>query len=285
MLRALPFVAAMLEMMDSAEADRGWLADRSRDKLPLPREWKVLEFSNVGFTYENSEAGLSDINLCLERGRFYGVVGRSGSGKSTLINLLLGLYSPTCGRVFIDGIPRDEVRSTDWIDQLAYVPQDVFILDESVKANIAFGRDVDKSPGDMSMAIRISCLNELLADLPEGLDTQLGERGRRFSGGQAQRVAIARALYSMPSILLMDEATSALDSITEAHVQDGIRALGDDVLVIAVAHRISSLRKCDAIIVMDEGRIKDMGSYAELLEKSTLFAELASSSEKKEPVV
>ncbi len=284
LLRSLPFVAGMLEVMDAAEADSSWLADRSSNKQSMPKTWRTLEFSNVDFSYGNSNVGLSDINLCLKRGRFYGVVGRSGAGKSTLINLLLGLYSPTRGCVLIDGMSRDQFRPTDWIDQLAYVPQDVFILDDSVKANIAFGRDADKSTSDMSAAIRIACLDELLADLPQGLDTPLGERGRRFSGGQAQRVAIARALYSMPSILLMDEATSALDSITEARIQEGIRALGDDVLVIAVAHRISSLRNCDAIIVMDEGRIMEIGSYTELLANSPLFAELASSSEKEAPL-
>jgi len=282
LLRALPFVAGMLEVMDAAEADRGWLADRCTDRQPLPRTWRMLEFSGVNFNYENGERGLADINLRLERGRFYGVVGRSGAGKSTLINLLLGLYGPTCGSILVDGMPRDQMQPSDWLDQLAYVPQDVFILDDSVGANITFGRDVDHSSGDMAAAIRIACLGELLADLPQGLDTPLGERGRRFSGGQAQRVAIARALYNTPSVLLMDEATSALDSITEERVQQGIQSLGDHVLVIAVAHRISSLRNCDAIILMDEGRVIDVGSYAELIARSSLFVELASGSDEEE---
>lgn len=275
LLRALPFVAGMLEVMDAAKADRGWLADQSADKQPLSRTWKTLEFSGVHFNYEGSDAGLSDVNLRLERGNFYGVVGRSGAGKSTLINLLLGLYGPTRGTILIDGIPRENTRSTDWLDHLAYIPQDVFILDDSLSANIIFGRDTKNPRSDMAAAVRAACLDEFLDVLPQGLDTPLGERGRRFSGGQAQRVAIARALYNAPSILLMDEATSALDSITEERVQQGIRALGDNVLVVSVAHRISSLRTCDAIIVMDSGRVVDVGTYGELLARNALFAELA----------
>lgn len=282
LFRALPFVAGMLKVMDAAEADRGWLADRSSDKQPLSRTWKTLEFSGVHFNYEGSKAGLSDVDLRLERGRFYGVVGQSGAGKSTLINLLLGLYGPSRGSILVDGVPRENTRPTDWLDHLAYVPQDVFILDDSLSANIIFGRDVGHSRGDMAAAIRIACLEELLADLPQGLDTPLGERGSRLSGGQAQRVAIARALYNAPSILLMDEATSALDSITEERVQEGIRTLGDDVLVVSVAHRISSLRNCDAIIVMDDGRVVDVGAYGELLARNALFVELAARSDDEE---
>jgi ABC-type multidrug transport system fused ATPase/permease subunit len=131
----------------------------------------------------------------------------------------------------------------------------------------------------MDNALKIASLDTLITELPEGMATRLGERGRRFSGGQAQRVAIARAMFNSPTILLMDEATSALDSITERDVQNAIAELGDDTLVIAISHRVSSLKNCDAIIVIDVGRIADVGSYDELICRSRLFADLAANPE------
>jgi ABC-type multidrug transport system fused ATPase/permease subunit len=163
-----------------------------------------------------------------------------------------------------------------WQERIGYVPQDIFLLDDSFRANIAFGDSAADVDGDrLWIAIRQARLAGVVELLPQGLDTPMGERGRRLSGGQAQRVAIARALYRSPDIVLLDEATSALDSMTEAEIQASFDALGEDVLAIAVAHRISSLRNCHSIIVLDGGRVQDMGTYEELLERNSLFRDLA----------
>lgn len=279
LLRGLPFVHGMLEVMDGASRERGWLAERGPDKAPLSRDWQSLRLDGVEFAFPSTDAGVHGLDIAFERGKFYGVVGRSGAGKSTLMNLLLGLLAPTGGRILIDDAPREGLSPSDWLDQLAYVPQDVFILDDTVATNVAFGGTPADAEARMQTALRVACLDAVLANLPEGLETRLGERGRRFSGGQAQRVAIARAVFNRPSILLMDEATSALDHITEEQVQHHIRTLEGDPLVIAVAHRVSSLRACDAILVMDGGRIVDVGTYGELLTRCPLFAELAAQPE------
>lgn len=278
-LRAMPFVAGMIEMIDTADADRGWLAESSFGKTHLPRDWKSLRLEGVDFSFPGTDAGVKALDIVFERGRMYGVVGRSGAGKSTLMNLLLGLLAPTNGRIAIDGTPRETLNPSGWLEQMAYVPQDVFILDDTVAANIAFGAASPDASERMQAALRVACLDAVIADLPKGLETNLNERGRRFSGGQAQRVAIARAVFNRPTILLMDEATSALDHITEEQVQRQIRTLDGNPLIIAVAHRVSSLRNCDAILVMDGGSIIDVGRYDELLLRCPIFADLAAHSE------
>ncbi len=276
LLGSLPYVEGLLDLIASAEKDRGWLASSDPDLKPLDRTWKRLEFEDVGFAFGEHSAGVKEVRLSFDRGKFYGVVGPSGAGKSTLMNLLIGLLAPDTGKILIDGVPRERCRPGNWLDQLAYVPQDVFMLDDTVAANIAFGNEQSDAEQRIQTALRVACLEEVVAAIPEGLETRLGERGRRFSGGQAQRVAIARAIFNGPTVLLMDEATSALDSITEERVQANIRNLGDDTLVIAIAHRISSLRACDEIIVLDGGKIVDKGPYTELLDRCPLFASLAS---------
>ena len=279
LLGSLAYVEGLLNILDSTDKDQGWLASGSHGKVPIPKDWKALQLQGAGFGFGEG-GGIWDLDIELKRGKFYGVVGRSGAGKSTLLNLLLGLIEPTQGRILIDGVERQRLDPAAWLDQLAYVPQDVFLLDDTLEANIIFGTQREDATVCMGNALKIASLDTLIPELPEGMATRLGERGRRFSGGQAQRVAIARAMFNRPTILLMDEATSALDSITESDVQNAIAELGDDTLVIAISHRVSSLKNCDDIIVVDAGRIADVGSYDELMQRNHLFADLAANTEK-----
>jgi ATP-binding cassette subfamily C protein len=228
----------------------------------------------VSFRYpEAADRSLENASLSLERGKFYGFVGQSGAGKSTLANLLLGLIGPTRGAISIDGRPLAEFAIADWRRRFGYVPQDAFILDATLRDNITFGEPADDAR--VQDAIARAGLADVVARLDGGLDTVLGERGRRFSGGQAQRVAIARALFRKPEILFFDEATSALDSVTEAEIHLAIESLRGEAMAIMIAHRISSLRRCDLIFMLDGGRIVESGTYDELLARSEPFRRLA----------
>lgn len=275
LVASIPFVEGLLVTLREIEdATRDHNHRDGRDAVP--RKWSTIKFENVNFHYPGATvASLKELNLELKRGARYGLVGPSGAGKSTLVNLLLGLFQPTSGTISVDGKPLTTMRLAEWQERIGYVPQDVFLVDDSLRANIAFGESTEAiSDERLRIAIRDAHLSEVVAGLPEGLETSMGERGRRLSGGQAQRVAIARALYRSPEIVLLDEATSALDSITEAHIQESFDALDDSVLGVSVAHRISILRNCDSIILLDAGCVRDLGSFDELLERNALFREL-----------
>ena len=278
LLRSLPYVEGLLTLLREVRADNSWLSRTERKALALPRDWQQVQLVNVCMTYPNGNTVLKDISITFERGKRYGIVGRSGAGKSTLVNIFLGLLAPTDGTVLIDGKSRDLFRARDWLEVLAYVPQDVFILDDTLRANICFGSENHVDEARFDNALELACLKTLTDDLAEGREVHLGERGRRFSGGQAQRVAIARALYRAPSILLLDETTSALDAVTEASIHKNISHLDRPILTIAVSHRLSSLRDYDAIIVLDDGQVADTGTYSELLERSQIFRDLAARS-------
>ncbi|MBY0279463.1 ABC transporter ATP-binding protein/permease [Candidatus Binatia bacterium] len=222
-----------------------------------------------------ARAALSGIRLVVRRGESLGIVGPTGAGKSTLVDLLTGLLDPTSGRVRIDGVDL-RTRRAAWQASLGYVPQAVFLLDDTVRANVALGlapQEVDEQR--MAAAIARAQLGELVARLPAGLDTVIGERGARLSGGERQRVGIARALYREPDVLVLDEATAALDTQTEAELTRALAALHGDTTLVMVAHRLSSVRHCDRLVVLEEGRIADVGTWDELLARSERFRALA----------
>lgn len=284
LIASLPFVDALLatlQEVDNAKRTHG----RSEAGEDLPTDWQTVRMDEVSFEYPNAKfPSINGLTFTLERGKRYGIVGRSGAGKSTLVNLLLGLLQPTNGHIYVDGMPLASIDLGQWRNHVGYVPQDVFLLDDSLRANIAFGETPARvNEQRLLAAVDQARLASVVSALPQGLDTPMGERGRRLSGGQAQRVAIARALYRLPSIVILDEATSALDSMTEADIQASFDALGNNVLAIAIAHRISSLRNCHEIIVLDDGKIHDIGSYDELLEHSSLFRDLAAKTEVARP--
>lgn len=235
-----------------------------------------LEARSVSFGYlDGAPPVLQDVDVTIERGEFVGICGPTGGGKSTLIDLLIGLLEPTSGTISVDGRPLG-LEPRWWWAQLGVVSQQVFLTDDTLRANIAFGEPAGLIDTDrMERCIRQAQLSTVIADLPNGLDTIVGERGIRLSGGQRQRVAIARALYREPPVLVFDEGTSALDAATEAALVTAIDEVKDGRTLLAVAHRISTVRDADRILVVSGGRIVEQGCYDDLLARSELFRSLA----------
>jgi ABC-type bacteriocin/lantibiotic exporter with double-glycine peptidase domain len=207
------------------------------------------------------------VSLEISLGSSLGVVGRSGSGKTTLIDILLGLLRPQSGEIRADGVTITDQRLRSWQKFLGYVPQDIYLTDASVSSNIALG--IDANVIDQERVItcaKMASIHDFIeTELDQGYETLLGERGVRISGGQRQRIGIARALYHDPEILIFDEATSALDNITERNVIDAIDQLAGRKTIVVIAHRLSTVRSCDQIAVLDRGKIKSLGTYEELL--------------------
>lgn len=226
----------------------------------------ALACDAVSFRYDPDGAlALDQVSVTIRRGQSVGIVGATGAGKSTLVDVLLGLLTPTSGRVLIDGVPLAG-RERAWQRQIGYVSQDVYLLDDSLRRNIAFGiPDGGIDEARLAAAVSLARLDDFVATLPQKLETAIGENGARLSGGQRQRVAIARALYHDPPVLFFDEATAALDNQTEREVTEAIAAVRGSRTVIAIAHRLSTVRACDQLIFLKDGRVAATGTYQELL--------------------
>ena len=248
------------------------------DKGPLFSE--AIELRDIAFSYAGAERPtLQGISLRIEKGQSIGFVGQTGSGKSTLINLLLGLYEPTGGEILADGRPLGKPVPSHWHTRIGYVPQEIFLIDDTLFRNIALGvpdGEVDRER--LNKAIISAQLQEVIEKMPEGLDTQVGERGVMLSGGQRQRVGLARALYFDPEMLILDEGTSALDNETEAKFMRAVESLQGEITVISIAHRLTTVRGCNAIYVLIGGKIGEVGTYEELMESKSEFFRLASAS-------
>ncbi|MES2902609.1 MAG: ABC transporter ATP-binding protein [Pseudomonadota bacterium] len=218
---------------------------------------RSIEFEKVGFSYPTGGKVLQDIDFTISRGERIGIAGTTGSGKSTLMDLLLGLLEPSEGAIQIDGQPLDDMRRAGWQAEIAHVPQAIYLTDDTLAANIAFGvLDGEIDHARVARAAASAGIGEFIATLPEGYATKTGERGIRLSGGQRQRIGIARALYKRASVLVFDEATSALDTRTEEGVMASIGALAKDITIIMIAHRLTTLKDCDRVIHLEAGRIE-----------------------------
>ena len=216
-----------------------------------------IEVEDVTFSHENaSTPALTNVSFVIERNTSTGIVGPSGSGKSTLVDLLLGLLEPQKGEILVDGKNIHKgIRS--WQNQIGYVPQHIFLYDDSLRRNVAFGIPVNLiDDGRVREVLKLANLGEFVDDLPQGLDTEVGERGVRLSGGQRQRIGIARALYRDPQILVFDEATSALDYESEERVMETIRGIQGERTVIIVAHRLSTVAQCDQLLRIENGHLE-----------------------------
>ncbi|MHB1286615.1 MAG: ABC transporter ATP-binding protein [Leptospirales bacterium] len=238
---------------------------------------RSIVLDKVVFHYpEREEAVLKEFSITIPANTSIGIVGSTGSGKTTTLDILLGLLIPSSGRLMIDGIQVTNENVREWQCNIGYVPQQIMMMDDTVLRNIAFGIPEGKIDREKVVrAARLAHLHDFVTnDLPEGYDTAIGERGVRLSGGQRQRIGIARALYHDPSVLVLDEATSALDNITENVIMEALHTLSRQKTIIMVAHRLTTVRECDMIVVMDHGSVSDLGTYSELLNRSAFFSAL-----------
>ena len=227
---------------------------------------RSIDFVSVDFGYGDSKLVLNNITLTIERGQMTALVGASGAGKTTLADLVARFYDPTAGQVLIDGVDLRQIEINSLRHKLAVVSQDTFIFNTSVRNNIAYGTE-GATDAAIERAAKLANALEFIQDMPEGFETQLGDRGVRLSGGQRQRLAIARALLRDPDILILDEATSALDSVSERLIQESLEKLSVGRTVIAIAHRLSTIVRADKVVVLEQGRIVEQGGYQELLEQ------------------
>jgi subfamily B ATP-binding cassette protein MsbA len=268
MQRGIAAADDLFEVLDSdPEVDRG--------RRRLERARGELQFCNVGLSYPGAErAALREYSLHCPPGSVTALVGRSGSGKSSLVGLVPRFYEPTAGEVRLDGVPVSEYPLADLRAQISLVGQRVVLFAGSIADNIAFGSLRDASREDIVAAAEAAHAMEFIRELPDGLDSPVGERGALLSGGQRQRIAIARALLKNAPLLILDEATSALDSESERLIQDALARLMRNRTTLVVAHRLSTIEHADQIAVMDGGRLCELGSHAELLARGGVYASL-----------
>jgi subfamily B ATP-binding cassette protein MsbA len=243
----------------------------------LPKFSKAIEFENVGFAYDEEDGAtreaLSNINLKVNAGEVLAVVGSSGAGKSTLVNLIPRFFDVTSGRLTIDWHDVRDVTLASLRSQIGVVTQEIVLFNDTLRNNIAYGQP-GVSQKTVEEAAKAALAHDFITELPTGYDTIIGERGVRLSGGERQRIAIARAILKNAPILILDEATSALDSESEALVQSALHNLMVGRTVVVIAHRLSTVRRADRIVVIEDGRITDIGSHEELMNKLGTYRRL-----------
>jgi len=246
----------------------------SPDASKLTSATGRIDFENVTFRYANTVTdAISDLTLHIESGKSYALVGASGAGKSTILSLILRLYDPTSGAVKIDSRDLRSVMQKSLREQIGLVTQETFLFHDTIFSNIQFGR-LDATEEEVHEAARAAYAHDFIMAQPKAYETVIGDKGCLLSGGQQQRLAIARAVLKNAPILLLDEATSSLDSESEQQIQKALAELATGRTVIAIAHRLSTVLSADQIIVMDGGRIKEIGTHVELLEKSGYYRRL-----------
>lgn len=239
---------------------------------------QTITLNNIVYSYPNtSEPVLSGIDFAIPARSTIALVGSTGSGKTTIVDIILGLLDPQEGSLKIDGQLLTDINRRQWQSTIGYVPQQIFLADDTVAANIAFGVSINEvNQRAVERAAKIANLHDfVITSLPQGYKTKVGERGVRLSGGQRQRIGIARALYHNPQVLILDEATSALDGLTEQAVMEAVSNLGQEITIILIAHRLSTVRQCHRIYVLESGKVKAAGTYEELIASNPYFATMA----------
>jgi ABC-type multidrug transport system fused ATPase/permease subunit len=258
-----------------AAASRSSVTKPASEALGLRSEFQL---QNVSYRYPDADRNsLSDASLTIRAGERIGIVGGTGAGKTTIADIILGLLTPSDGHVLVDGVIIDDLNRRMWQQSVGYVPQEIFLIDATIAENIAFGvpaQHIDRER--VENVAQIAQLDSFVQqELPAGYETKVGERGVRLSGGQRQRIGIARALYHGADLIVFDEATSALDNLTERDVMSAIEAVPGNKTILMIAHRLSTVKKCDRIVVLNGGRIVGVGPWSELLEQNPSFRELA----------
>ncbi len=251
-----PMLNKMLENLCLIDSNNSGIMESKEEVGRIKGFNEGFGFKNLTYSYPGNDVTVLDnSNLMISKGESIGIVGPSGAGKTTTVDILMGLLNPTSGCVFIDGIDI-KTDMEGWLRQIGYIPQLIFLLDDTIRANIAFGiSDEDIDDAAVWRALEEAALADFVRELPDGLDTNVGERGIRLSGGQRQRIGIARALYTNPSILFFDEATSALDNETEKAIMESINHLHGNKTIIIIAHRLSTIEACDIVYRVEEGKI------------------------------
>ncbi len=261
--------ASLERIKEIIESDKSTI----RDGIDFPKNWNVIKFNNVNFTYQANDKGVHDLRLEIKNGEILGVVGSSGGGKSTLAKLLIDLYQPTTGYISIDSVSYNKISHNALLNSISIVPQEAELFNLSISDNITIMREVD--PEYLQKIIDVTELNEVVKKLPNGLDTLIGEKGYSLSGGERQRIGIARALYKDSEIVVFDEATSMLDGKTEKKIiKNVLKEFHGKKTFVFIAHRLAALDSVDRIIVFKDGKLIEEGNYLELKKNNGPFAEL-----------
>jgi ABC-type multidrug transport system fused ATPase/permease subunit len=275
----LPSLDVVEREFTQLQFSTGGPGDEFRKRPPAPLAFnRDIVLDRIVYRYDGRVSPvIDDVSLTIDKNTTIGLVGETGSGKTTLVDIILGLLQPAHGHLLVDGKPITEATLRAWQQNLGYVPQQIFLSDDTVARNIAFGiPESEINRARIEEAARIANIHDfVVSQLPQGYDTTVGERGVRLSGGQRQRIGIARALYHDPSVLVMDEATSALDGMTEDAIIDAIRALTHKKTIILIAHRFATVQDCDRIYLLDSGHLLDQGTYVELLSRCERFRAMA----------
>ncbi len=265
---SIPAVDRLYEIID-AEVE----IEDKEDAVDKKEVVGKIDFKNVYFTYDNKHDVIKNFNLDVKAGEMIALVGKSGSGKSTLVNLIPRFYDIKSGSIKIDNLDIRDYKLKSLRTHIGIVPQDTFLFSGSVYDNIIYGRR-DATKEEVMEAAKMANAYNFIKELPEGFDTEVGERGVLLSGGQKQRISIARAILENPPIMILDEATSALDTESERLVQDALDKLMDNRTTFVIAHRLSTILHADKIVVMEDGEIKEIGKHEELLDKNGIYRKL-----------
>jgi ABC-type multidrug transport system fused ATPase/permease subunit len=265
--RAMPYIHSVMDSFRAIEEQEEKLAlDASRTHGRRVAFARAVSFDRVSFSYQGSNRPvLQEVSFAIEKGQTVGIIGTSGAGKSTLVDLFIGLLEPTSGSICIDGVPLINALQQGWIDHIGYVPQAPYIYDGTLAENVAFGLPAEEMDRERVSACCRMAAMEFLESFPQGIDTPIGERGVRLSGGQMQRVAIARALYYRPEVLVFDEATSSLDTASEKAIQKTMYSFKGSQTLLIIAHRLSTVEDCDLILWLEQGRVRMIGGSQEVL--------------------